>query len=124
SRSSFQRGSAASPSDGCPSKRRHLVPGSDPMDGPVFTLFAISISQAVAGSLTKGTLTLYGLGVPFVVAGLLSAFKLFGKINDDTFRTSVLVLLLLCELSLVILALVSGFGPLMLDFFGPSAPPI
>jgi len=30
----------------------------------------ISISQAVAGSITSDTLTLYGLGVPFLVAGL------------------------------------------------------
>jgi uncharacterized protein len=40
---------------------------------------AISISQAVAGSITADTLTLYGLGVPFLVAGLWSGFKLFWK---------------------------------------------
>jgi hypothetical protein len=61
----------------------------------------ISISQAVAGTITRDTLALYGLGVPFMVAGLWSGFKLFGKINDETFRKSVLVLLLFAGLSLI-----------------------
>jgi hypothetical protein len=62
----------------------------------------ISISQAVAGSITRETLALYGLGVPFMVAGLWSGFKLYGKINDETFRKTVLVLLLLSGLSLIV----------------------
>jgi hypothetical protein len=62
----------------------------------------ISISQAVAGSITGDTLALYGLGVPFMVAGLWSGFKLFGKINDETFRKTVLVLLLFAGLSLIL----------------------
>jgi hypothetical protein len=61
----------------------------------------ISSSQAVAGTITKETLTLYALGVPFIVAGLWSGFKLFGKINDGTFRKTVLALLLLAGLSSV-----------------------
>lgn len=61
----------------------------------------ISSSQAVAGTITKETLMLYALGVPFMVAGLWSGFKLFGKINDETFRNTVLALLLLAGLSLV-----------------------
>jgi uncharacterized protein len=61
----------------------------------------ISISQAVAGTITRDTLVLYALGVPFMVAGLWSGFKLFGKINDETFRKSVLVLLLFAGLSLI-----------------------
>src|ERR1700709_2496090 len=39
----------------------------------------ISISQAAAGSITKETLVLYALGVPFMVFGLWSGFMLFGK---------------------------------------------
>src|ERR1700759_2462422 len=62
----------------------------------------ITISQAVAGSTTGDTLALYGLGVPFMVAGLWSGFKLFGKINDETFRKSVLILLLFAGLSLIV----------------------
>jgi uncharacterized membrane protein YfcA len=62
----------------------------------------ISISQAVAGSITRNTLALYALGVPFMVAGLWSGFRLFGKINDETFRKTVLVLLLFAGLSLMV----------------------
>jgi uncharacterized membrane protein YfcA len=51
---------------------------------------------------------LYALGVPFMVAGLWSGFKLFGKINDETFRRTVLALLLLAGLSLI--ASVLSFG--------------
>ena len=44
----------------------------------------ISISQAAAGSVTKETLALYVLGIPFMVAGLWSGFRLFGKIDDTS----------------------------------------
>jgi hypothetical protein len=65
----------------------------------------ISMSQAAAGSITRNTLTLYALGVPFLVAGLWSGFKLFGKIDDEIFRKTVLVLLLFAALSLIAPAL-------------------
>ncbi|WP_283808756.1 hypothetical protein [Bradyrhizobium centrolobii] len=39
-------------------------------------------------------LALYAGGVPFMVVGLWSGFKLFGRIDDETFRKTVLVLLL------------------------------
>jgi uncharacterized membrane protein YfcA len=84
----------------------------------------ISMSQAVAGSITNDTLVLYGLGVPFMVAGLWSGFKLFGKINDEIFRKSVLWLLLFAGLSLIVPALALGFGPFTLDPLLPSAPPM
>jgi uncharacterized protein len=61
----------------------------------------ISMSQAVAGTITRETLLLYASGVPFMVAGLWSGFWLFGKIDDETFRKSVLALLLLAGLSLI-----------------------
>jgi uncharacterized membrane protein YfcA len=69
----------------------------------------ISISQAVAGSITTDTLTLYGLGVPFLAAGLWSGFKLFGRIDDETFRKTVLALLLLAGLSLILPSLAFAF---------------
>jgi len=69
----------------------------------------ISASQAVAGTITRDTLTLYALGVPFMVGGLWSGFRLFGKIDDETFRKTVLVLLLFAGLSLIAQAL--PFGP-------------
>jgi uncharacterized membrane protein YfcA len=62
----------------------------------------ISMSQVAAGSITKDTLVLYALGIPFMLAGLWSGFKLFGKINDETFRKTVLVLLRLAGLSLIV----------------------
>jgi uncharacterized protein len=65
----------------------------------------ISLSQAAAGTVTKDTLALYALGVPFMVAGLWSGFRLFGKIDDETFRKTVLVLLLFAGLSLIVSAL-------------------
>jgi uncharacterized protein len=69
----------------------------------------ISISQAVAGTITRETLALYALGVPFMVAGLWSGFRLFGTINDETFRKTVLVLLLFAGLSLIAQALPFSF---------------
>ncbi len=60
----------------------------------------ISISQAVAGHVTADALTLYAGGLPFMVAGLWSGFRLFGTINDEAFRKSVLVLLLFAGASL------------------------
>jgi uncharacterized membrane protein YfcA len=62
----------------------------------------ISISQAVAGSLTKDTLTLYGVGAPFMVAGLWIGFKLYGRIDDETFRKTVLALILFAGWSLIV----------------------
>jgi uncharacterized protein len=62
----------------------------------------ISASQAAAGTITRETAALYALGVPFMVAGLWSGFKLFGTIDDETFRKAVLVLLLFSGLSLIV----------------------
>ncbi|MGY8676216.1 sulfite exporter TauE/SafE family protein [Bradyrhizobium sp. UFLA05-153] len=69
----------------------------------------ISLSQAAAGTITRDTLVLYALGVPFMVAGLWSGFRLFGKIDDDTFRKTVLVLLLFAGLSLIVSVLPFAF---------------
>ena len=84
----------------------------------------ISISQAVAGSITRETLVLYALGAPFMLAGLWSGFKLFGKIDDEIFRKTVLVLLLFAGLSLMAPVLASTLSSWMLDPFPPSAPPM
>jgi uncharacterized membrane protein YfcA len=62
----------------------------------------ITTSQAVAGSITRDTLALYALGIPFMVAGLWSGFRLFGRIDDETFRKAVLVLVLFAGLSLIV----------------------
>ncbi|WP_018321831.1 TSUP family transporter [Bradyrhizobium sp. WSM2793] len=69
----------------------------------------ISLSQAAAGTITKETLMLYALGVPFMAAGLWSGFKLFGTIDDETFRKAVLALLLFAGVSLVVSTLPFSF---------------
>jgi len=74
----------------------------------------ISISQTLAGSVTPETLKLYGVGIPFMVSGLWLGFKLFGTINDETFRKAVLLLLLLSGLSLIV--------PVLALFFWRSLP--
>ncbi len=76
----------------------------------LFAAFVIiSISQIVAGSLTIETAKLYGIGLPFMIAGIWSGFKLYGTIDDETFRKAVLALVLLAGLSLVVSA--SGLMP-------------
>jgi hypothetical protein len=67
----------------------------------------ISISMGITGAVTSQTLKLYGLGLPFMLAGLWSGFKLYGKIDDETFRRAVLILLLLAGVSLIVPALMS-----------------
>ena len=68
----------------------------------LFAAFVIiSISQLVAGSYTAETLKLYGIGLPFMVAGIWIGFKLYGTINDETFRKAVLLLVLIAGVSLV-----------------------
>jgi len=74
----------------------------------------ISISQMLAGGITLETLKLYGVGIPFMVSGLWLGFKLFGTINDETFRKAVLLLLLLSGLSLIV--------PVLALFFWRSLP--
>jgi hypothetical protein len=67
----------------------------------------ISISMVITGSFTPETLKLYGLGFPFMLAGLWSGFKLYGTINDETFRKAVLVLVLIAGLSLIATVLIA-----------------
>lgn len=69
----------------------------------LFAAFVIiSISQLIAGSYTIETVELYGIGLPFMVAGIWVGFKLYGTINDETFRKAVLILILLAGVSLIV----------------------
>lgn len=71
----------------------------------LFAAFVIiSISQLAVGSYTPETIKLYGIGLPFMVAGIWIGFKLYGTINDETFRKTVLVLVLIAGVSLVVSA--------------------
>ena len=67
----------------------------------------ISISQLIAGSYTPETVKLYGIGLPFMVAGIWIGFRLYGTIDDETFRKTVLALVLIAGASLIISA--AGF---------------
>lgn len=42
------------------------------------------------------------LGLPFLLVGLWSGFRLYGKIDDEMFRKVVLLLILLAGLSLIV----------------------
>ena len=71
----------------------------------LFAAFVIiSISQLAAGSYTLETLKLYGIGLPFMVAGIWIGFRLYGTIDDETFRKVVLILVLVAGVSLVVSA--------------------
>jgi uncharacterized membrane protein YfcA len=76
----------------------------------LFAAFVIiSVSQLVVGSYTSETVKLYGIGLPFMVAGIWIGFKLYGTINDETFRKTVLILVLIAGASLIVAA--SGLMP-------------
>lgn len=62
-------------------------------------------SLAIAGTVTLETGKLYLLGLPFIIAGLWTGFRLYEKVGDAGFRKLVLALLLLAGLSLVFPAL-------------------
>jgi uncharacterized membrane protein YfcA len=67
----------------------------------------ISISMAVTGAYTMDTIKLYGLGLPFMLVGIWSGFKLYGKIDDEIFRKVVLILVLLAGMSLIVPAVLA-----------------
>jgi uncharacterized protein len=61
-----------------------------------------------SGMITADTIRLFLIGLPAVLLGTWLGFKLYGKLDDATFRTIVLVLLLVSGLSLLPSVLVSG----------------
>jgi len=60
-----------------------------------------AVSLSVAGAVTSETVKLYFLGLPFMLIGMWCGFKLYGKLNDETFRKIILVLLLIAGIGLV-----------------------
>ncbi len=67
----------------------------------------ISISLSASGAVTWEIAKLYGIGLPFMMAGIWSGFRLYGKIDDETFRKVVLMLLLFAGASLIVSASIS-----------------
>ena len=61
-----------------------------------------ALSLSFTGALTVETAKLYVLGLPALLAGLWVGFKLYGKLDDASFRKLVLILLLLSGLALII----------------------
>lgn len=61
-----------------------------------------AISLSVAGVVTAETVKLYLLGLPVLLAGLWTGFKLYGKLDDVAFRKVILLLLLVAGLALVV----------------------
>jgi uncharacterized protein len=74
----------------------------------LFAAFVVILfSLAVTGAFTTETVKLYGLGLPFLLVGLWSGFRLYGKIDDEMFRKVVLLLILLAGLSLIVPAVLA-----------------
>jgi uncharacterized membrane protein YfcA len=68
-----------------------------------FATFVMSIIALGGGGLvTPTTIRLFVIGLPALIAGTLLGWALYGKLNEDTFRRVVLVLLLISGVSLFI----------------------
>lgn len=65
------------------------------------TILLGAISLSPAGAVTKEVTRLYLLGLPVLLAGLWSSFKLYGKLDDAGFRKIILLLLLVSGLTLI-----------------------
>lgn len=76
----------------------------------MFATFAMSaVSLGVAGAYTVETLKLYALALPALAAGIWCGIRLYGKLDDTTFRRVILVLLFASGLSLVVPPILSRF---------------
>jgi len=69
----------------------------------MFATFVMSaISFAVARAFTVGTLKLYALALPVLIAGIWCGLNLYGKLDDAAFRRTILLLLLIAGASLIV----------------------
>lgn len=69
----------------------------------MFATFVMSaISFGVAGAFTVETLKLYAFVLPVLIAGIWCGLKLYGKLDDATFRRIILLLLLVLGLTLIV----------------------
>lgn len=69
----------------------------------IFATFVMTtISLAAAGQVTVDTLKLFATTLPVLLAGLWLGVRLYGRLDDATFRKMVLILLLLSGLTLVL----------------------
>src|SRR6476661_3241863 len=61
-----------------------------------------AVTLSFDGAATTETAKLYVLGLPALLAGLWSGFKLYGKLDDAAFRKMILLLLLVSGLALIV----------------------
>jgi hypothetical protein len=61
-----------------------------------------AVTLSLAGAVTTETIKLYVLGLPSLLAGLWSGFKLYGKLDYAAFRKMILLLLLVSGLALIV----------------------
>ena len=61
-----------------------------------------AVTLSFAGAVTAETVKLYVLGLPLLLVGLWSGFKLYGKLDDAAFRKVILLLLLVSGLALIV----------------------
>jgi hypothetical protein len=73
---------------------------SQPVAFAAFVISALSLS--VTGAPSIATVKLYLLGLPLVLIGMWSGFKLYGRLDDAAFRKLVLLLLLASGLTLIV----------------------
>jgi uncharacterized membrane protein YfcA len=71
------------------------------------TMSITALTFAARGAFTLEVGKLFLLGLPALAAGLWSGLKLYGRLDDKTFRRIILVLLLASGLTLVVPALVA-----------------
>jgi uncharacterized protein len=60
-----------------------------------------AVALSIAGAVTAETVRLYLLGLPVLLAGLWSGFKLYGKLDEAAFRKVILLLLLVSGSTLI-----------------------
>jgi uncharacterized membrane protein YfcA len=61
-----------------------------------------TMALIVAGGATLETFQLYVLGLPVLLAGTWTGFRLYGRLNDAAFRNVILVLLLISGVALIV----------------------
>jgi uncharacterized membrane protein YfcA len=68
----------------------------------VATFLITLIALGGSGIITADTLKLFALGLPALAVGTWSGWKMYGKLDETSFRKGVLVLLLISGVALVI----------------------
>lgn len=68
----------------------------------VAMLAMCALALGVTGSIARDTIVLFLLGLPALAAGTWAGFMLYGRLDEDTFRRIVLILLLVSGIPLIV----------------------